>query len=385
MKYNRISADCHMDLCNLPPDLFVSEASEAFKTRVPHVVDAPDGKRWFDGDGIGYGLLNGCSVGGAPYVPGAHHRIDRMAETGLYEDGKKGIRRVSDPYLRLKEMEMDGVDAEVIFGPLSLMLQMKDPALIRESLYIYNSWLAQDFCKPFPDRQLGLGCVPLNDIDYAVKEIHRIAELGLVGIELPHSPDMVPLWHPHWEPVWQAISDVDLPMHFHTFPSVPGNIPAFDPEHRPARLFTMVSTFQVNLFPILAGIISSGALERYPNLRVAFGESGIGWLPYAMDRMDFEWDDQFKFGAMGQRLKTKPSEYLLRQCRFSFQYEQIGAKLVDLIGVETLMWGSDFPHGDGVWPDSVAVIEDQFKHLPAETTRKIVCDNAVEFYRLENA
>jgi len=385
MKYNRISADCHLDLCNLPPDIFVSAARAEFKSRVPHVRASDDGDRWFDGDGVGYGLVNGCSGGGSPYVKGAHHRIDRMAETGLYEDGKKGIRRVGDPHLRLKEMQRDGVDAEVIFGPLALMLQMKDPALLQESLYIYNSWLAQDFCVPYPDRQLGLGCVPLTDIDYAVKEIYRVAELGLAGIELPHTGDMVQLWHPQWEPVWKAIADVDLPMHFHTFPTVPANMPAMESEHRPAMLFTMVSTFQINLFSILAGIVSSGAFERYPNLRVAFGESGIGWLPYALDRMDFQWDDQYKFGAMGTRLKIKPSEYVQRHCRFSFQYEQIGSKMLDFIGIDTLMWGSDFPHGDGVWPDSTAIIEEQFKHIPADQTRKIVCDNAVDFYRLDNS
>jgi predicted TIM-barrel fold metal-dependent hydrolase len=350
---------------------------------VPHVEATEDGDRWFDGDRVTYGLVNGTSGGGAKHVPGAHHRIDRMAETGLYEDGKKGIRRVSDPHLRLKEMERDGVDAEVIFGPLALLLQMKDPAVMRETLRIYNDWMAKDFGAHYPDRQLGLACVPLDDIDYAVKEIHRVAKLGLPGIDLPHTPNMVPLWHPQWEPVWQAIAEVDLPMHFHTFPIV-GNFPPMGDEHRPARLFTIVSTFQVYLFSVLAGIISSGALERYPNLRVAFGESGIGWLPYAFDRMDFEWDDQFKFGAMGQRLKMKPSDYARRQCRFSFQYEKIGSKLVDLIGIETLMWGSDFPHGDGVWPDSGDAIEEQFGHLPAAQTRKIVCDNAVAFYRLSN-
>ncbi len=84
MKYNRISADCHLDLCCLPPDLFVSEASSEFKTRVPHVLDGPDGPYWIDGEGTGFGLVNGVSAMGAKYVKGYHHRDDMMAATGLY-------------------------------------------------------------------------------------------------------------------------------------------------------------------------------------------------------------------------------------------------------------------------------------------------------------
>ena len=115
-------------------------------------------------------------------------------------------------------------------------------------------------------------------------------------------------------------------------------------------------------------------------MRVAFAESGIGWIPYALDRMDFLWEDQASFRNIG--LKLKPSEYWRRQCRASFQYERVGSKMVDLVGVETLMWGSDFPHGDGVWPESDKYIKEQFAHLPAEQVKMITCDNAVKFYRL---
>jgi len=120
-------------------------------------------------------------------------------------------------------------------------------------------------------------------------------------------------------------------------------------------------------------------LERYPNLHVGFGESGIGWLPYALDRMDFEYEDRFR-----DLMKLKPSEYWRRQCRATFQYDRIGARLVEDIGVETLMWGSDYPHPDGVWPESSKYIDEQFAGLSPEVIHKITCENAGKFYGLIN-
>ena len=179
-----------------------------------------------------------------------------------------------------------------------------------------------------------------------------MAKLGLRGMELSCSWDMEPMWHPSWEPLWKAVNDVSLPLHFHTFPALPPSVLEKQTGlTRRAAFFTVVSAFQMNLVNILAAIIGAAVLERYPNVRIAFGESGIGWVPYALDRMDFEWEDRFT--DLG--LKMKPSDYWRRQCKATFQFDRIGTKLIDDMGVETLMWGSDYPHGDGVWPDSSQV------------------------------
>ena len=109
------------------------------------------------------------------------------------------------------------------------------------------------------------------------------------------------------------------------------------------------------------------------------GEAGIGWIPYTLDRMDYEYEDRFE-GRIP--LKMKPSEYWRRQCKATFQNDRIGGLLLDEMGVETVMWGSDYPHGDGVFPDSKEYIQRQFGHLPKDVQHKIVCGNAVEFYGL---
>ena len=378
MHYNRISADSHIDLPWLPPDLFTSNASAELKERMPHVVDGPDGPHWTSKSGFSYGLVCGVGPSGAKLVPGQNHRVDKMAEAGLYEDAKRGIRRVVDPDLRVKDAERDGVDAEVIFGILGAATRLGDREAAKEMFRIYNDWLA-DFCGHYPDRLLGLACLPYGDVEDAVAEVHRAAKLGLRGIELSCSWDMEPMWHPMWEPLWQAVSEVNLPLHFHTFPSQsPADRAKTPAGSQRAAMFTRVSGFQMNLVNILAGIIGAAVLERYPKLRISFGESGIGWIPYALERMDFEWEDRFR--DLG--LKMKPSDYWRRQCKATFQFDLVGLKLIDELGVETLMWGSDYPHTDGVWPESSKYITEQFREVRPDAVRKITCENAGKFYGL---
>src|SRR6185437_3952219 len=293
MNYNRISADCHLDLIWLPPDLFVSEAPSALKDRMPYVAEGPEGPRWVANNGATFGLAGGVGASGTKHIPGKQLRVDKMAETGLYEDGKKGIRRPTDPHLRLKDMERDGVQAEVIFGILGAATRLSDHEAAKEMLRIYNDWL-KDFCSHYPDRHIGLACLPYGDIDAAVKEIHRVAKMGIKGLELSCSWDMEPMWHPMWEPLWKAVNDVQLPLHFHTFPTLPpGTIEKHGVRVGRSVFFTVVSGFQMNLVNILAAVMSANVFERFPHVRIAFGESGCGWIPYALDRMDFEWEDRF--------------------------------------------------------------------------------------------
>jgi predicted TIM-barrel fold metal-dependent hydrolase len=201
MKYNRISADCHLDLPWMPPDLFTSLAPRELKDRMPYVVETDEGPKWTAKNGATFGFKNGVGPAGSKYVKGKHHRVDVMAETGLYEDGARDVRRVSDPHLRIKDLDRDHVDAEVIYGILGAASRLNDKDAANEMLRIYNDWL-KDFCSHYPDRHIGLACLPYGDIDAAVKEIYRVAKMGIRGLELSCSWDMEPMWHPMWEPLW---------------------------------------------------------------------------------------------------------------------------------------------------------------------------------------
>ena len=382
MRYQVISADCHLDLIWLPPDLFTANASQAMKDRMPYVTDGPDGRMWVTKRGAKFGLMNGMGSAGRKYIPGQIHRSDRMAAEGLFEDGRKGIRRLTDPTLRLKDQDRDGVQAEVLYGILGAGNRLNDPEAAIEMYQIYNAWLAE-FCKQAPDRFIGLASLTPFDLDAAVAEVRRAAKLGLKGLEFATSPDMVPLYDPQWEPLWQAVNEVALPMHFHTT----GGARTAPKDHLPFRAQRAASAcsitgFQLVTAQFLMAVIYGGVLERYPNIRIVLGESGIGWIPYILDRMDYEYEDQFHNDLA---LSMKPSDYWKRQCRATFQVDEVGVELLHRMGEETVMWGSDFPHPDGVWPDSQEYIRKQFGHLPERVRNKIVCENAMAFYGLSNA
>ena len=381
MKYDVISADCHIDLIWLPPDLFTSNASAEMRDRMPFVTDGARGKEWVTKTGASFGLVNGMGSAGRLYEPGKIHRADRMASEGVYEDGKNGIRRMTEPELRIKDQERDGVQAEVLYGILGASMRINDDEAAREMLRIYNDWLA-DFCSAHPDRFAGLACIPNDDIDAAVGEIERVARRGAVrGIEISRRHDMARLWDPWWEPVWDAAAASGLPLHFHTIGG--GNRPDLSklaPKTALAARAAGITNFQMVMSDVLLSMIFSGVLERHPTLKVVIGEAGIGWIPYVINRMDAEWEDQFK----ELDLKMPPSGYWRRQCYATYQTDPIGTKLVDDIGEDNIMWASDFPHPDGIWPDSQEYIERELGHLPAATRKKIVCDNAARLYRFVN-
>ncbi len=180
MQYRRISADCHLDMIWLPPDLFTSEAPRALKEKMPFVADQPDGtKRWVSHDGADFGMAGGVGASGTPFVPGKQLRVDKMAEAGLYDDfTKKGHRRPGDPHLRVKELDRDGVDAEVIYGILAACAKIQDREAANEVLRIYNNFM-NNFCSHYPTREIGLACLPYSDIDAAAAEVHRVAKLGM--------------------------------------------------------------------------------------------------------------------------------------------------------------------------------------------------------------
>ena len=187
MRYERISADCHVDLCWLPPDLFTTNASPALRDRMPYVTDGPKGRMWTTKSGANLGMMNGMGSAGRQYIPGKIHRADRMAATGLYDDGQRGIRRLTDPDLRVKDQDRDGVQAEVLYGVLGATGRLNDPEAAVEVMRVYNEWLA-DFCSAQPGRFAGLASIPNNPIDAAIAEVERVAKRGGCAVSTSPTP-----------------------------------------------------------------------------------------------------------------------------------------------------------------------------------------------------
>ena len=373
--YPIISADGHIDLPCLPAQLFVENAPAKLRDRMPHVVETERGREWHDHRGESLGLAGGMGSAGRRYEPGQIHRADRMAETGLYEDQARGVMRTALPELRIKDQERDGVSGEVIYGILGAAARLQDDELAAAVVRIYNDFAAE-FSAAGAGRFAMIGCMPAASPEATADEIRRCAALGLKGAELPLSPNMRPFWREEWEPVWAASAETGLPIHVHTIGGNRDTTWVTERKHYLPWLATFLTGFQLEMASIVAAIIFGGALERHPELRVVIGESGLGWLPYVLERMDFEWEDQFQ----NLELEQPPSAYWQRQMYATFQFDETGIALLDRLGENTVMWGSDFPHPDGIWPDSLEHIERQLGGLEAATQRKLVCDNAAGLY-----
>ena len=407
MKYEMISADCHLDLCWLPPDLFTARASAGLKDRMPYTKEGPRGPVWVTNRGASLGMACGMGSAGREYIPGRIHRSDRMASTGLYEDGKRGIRRITDPDLRLRDQDRDGVQAEVLYGVLGTTGRMNDPEAAVEVLRIYNEWLA-DFCSTHPERYAGLASIPNHPLEAAISEVERVVKRGaLRGLDIANSSDLKPLWDPYWNPLWDVIDGCGLPLHFHT-------VGGYTPEHirkvimigsDPTRanapdapkvdlpvarsaFASNITQFQMNMSNILTSMIFSGVFERYPRLKVFFAETRLGWVPFWLEHMDLWYKRHLNWAEemLGFKpLKELPATYVRENIYFTVQYERVAVEMRHHVGVDHIMFATDFPHIENEWPNSRPIIDEIYENVPADEKYKMWAGNAVKYFKLDAA
>ena len=392
-----ISGDSHIDLPWLPPELFVENAVARVKDRMPHVLDGPSGQYWTIAggwQGVGmpltqqqhFMLVNGIGIFGVKYRPGHSHRTDRISSEGVFADGQKGIRRITDPDMRAKDQDRDGVRGEVIFGLTGIERFYADNEAVAEIYRIYNEWLS-DFCRRHPNRHIGLACVLLSDVEAAVRQVKEAARMGLKGILVYPHPNptggagRLPLWHEALEPIWAAAADGNLHIHIHsTGPDL--QLPPREASvlnHNRAR-GVFASSFQLSSAAQLPAMIFSGVFERYPNLKLVLGEFGAGWIPYMVDMMDKVSSNRNLGRDCG--LKKAPSEYYREHVMAVIIDEPLVGSLLTSLGEDNLMFGTDFPHIDGTWPDSHAEFEKHYGTLKQDVKEKLAWRNAARVYGL---
>jgi len=375
-----ISADGHIDLPLLPHDLFVDYAPAAMRDRMPRVIEREGAQVWVDADDRQLATVGGTGHVGSVYVEGQSARFDRMNETGFWDDCARGVTHPTDPALRIAAQDRDGIAGEVLYGVLGVADSIPDPEVSAGVMRAYNDWLA-DFCAHDPARLVGVACLPSKNPAAAADEIRRCVDNGLRAVEVALTHDLLPLWRQEFSPIWQAADECEAIVHLHTIG------PPIDPRHastareRASWLGAWLTVFQLRMIERVAELIFGGVLHAHPQMRVVLGESGIGWLPYVLERMDDEWHERFTH----LELTMPPSGYWQRQMFATFQNDEAGLLLADRIGVHTLMWGNDFPHGDGVWPDSLAVIDKQFAHVPDAIRRAVTFENAARLYGFPRA
>ena len=287
-----------------------------------------------------------------------------------------------DPKARIKEMEMDGVSAEVLYPTLGLDLFGLDAAAMQEACFrVYNDWLIE-YCQAAPDRLVGIPAVSVYDIDHGVQELQRCHKSGLKGAmiwQAPH-PDL-PFHSKHYDRFWAAAQELGAPVSLHI---LSGHGYHKNKEQREGVEHTRGS---VNLKLLVVAnalfdFIFYGMLERFPGLKLVTVENEIGWLPFMLQQWDYHYrKNRSKYPAP---IKENPSEYFQRQVYATFFNDTVGGRNLEWWGDEHCMWSNDFPHPNSTWPNSHKVIQRDLGHLPAEKRAKILCANAAKLYNLES-
>ncbi len=377
MQYRIISADDHIDMQWLPKDLWHKRVPAQWRERAPKVVDTADGPYWVCGDDRWDPW--GGRQGAAGAMGGRRLALERG---GVLEHG---ILRPTTTRLRLADMDRDGIDASVMYGPIVPLL-IKDPELRRVCYRAYNDWLAE-FCATAPQRLVGAGLIPIDDPKSAAAEVRYLKQIQLrTGMLLAARVDL-PLWDEAWEPFWQAAAETEIPIGFHLGGGLRTIVSSGPKATDAGNMGVRVSCATLQMDEPLAAVIFSGTLERNPALKIVLAETGIGWLPYMLERMDdtyqkfLDAEDYWRKHG-GLRLILPPSAYFRRQVWATFQTDHAGLRLVDVLGEDRVMWASDYPHADSTWPESQEAIEANFKDVAPQTRRRIVCDNARELYGL---
>jgi len=369
-EYKLISADDHVQE---PPDTWEKRVPAKFRDRAPRVVRTKRGDAW---------LIEGQMQSLGMEVQAGKKFEDYKAAGETYDTIRKGS---FDPVERLKDMDIDGVDAQVLYSNTGTfrLLNIADVELQAACMRAYNDFLSE-FCSTDPHRLAGIGMVTADDMEEARREAERIAKLpGLRGLILPLYPRTEPLNSNFYDPLWAAAQDLELPVHVHVAvgdPRLSKFLGQDNPRVQGAYPAAMCDNF-MGTYEALSKVIFSGMLERFPRLKFVLVESRIGWLPFFLERSDDVYK-RHRFWS-GLQLKETPSFYFHRQVLATFIDDRVGIENRRRIGVENIMWSSDYPHTDTTWPNSREYIDRNFEGVGEEDRHQIVAGNAARLYHLE--
>jgi len=371
-----ISADDHIDLRWLPKDLWTARLPARLREHGPRVVESERGAYWtWEGQSFSpHGYYTAAQGSGAMWA------IERG---GVMREGEL---RPTTAELRLTDMDRDGADASIMYGPTDPMA-IGDPELRRCCYEAYNDWLAE-FCAAKPERLIGVAQLSMEDPVVARGELDRLAKRGgLRHVNILASRANPPIYDEAWEPFWELAEDLAIPIGFHLAVLVKKT--RLDAEDRSATnpMIAVASRFAkeppgIQLLEPITGLIFAGVLDRHPGVKIVMAEAGLAWIPSMIQGLDI-W---YQRTRDGRRLTGEgpislpellPSEYFHRQIWISFVDDPLGVKMVgSVLDADKVMFGSDYPHPASTWPYSQKVIKETMQDLSPDVRQKIVGDNA---------
>jgi predicted TIM-barrel fold metal-dependent hydrolase len=375
-QYRFISADDHIDLRWLPKDLWTERLPAKLRARGPRVVDNDKGAFWtWEGQTFSpHGYYTAAQGSGAMWA------IERG---GVMREGEL---RPTTAGLRLTDMDRDGADVSVMYGPTDPM-PIADGQLRRSCYEAYNDWL-NEFCQAKPERLIGVAQLSMEDPLCARDELARLSKRGGVRhVNILASRATPPVYDEAWEPFWALAEEVAIPIGFHLAVLVK-KTRLVETDSPPANLVVSVASRYaqeppgMQLLEPLTGLIFAGVLDRHPRVKIVMAEAGLAWVPSMIQGLDIWYqrtrDGRRLTGEGSIKLpKLLPSEYFHRQIWISFVDDPLGVKMVgSVLDTDKVMFGSDYPHPASTWPNSQQVIAEQWQGIAPEVRQKITRDNA---------
>jgi len=376
-----ISADSHIIE---PPDLWTRWLTPEFVPRAPKLVkDEEGGDAWLYNDGGAPAPL------GLVTVTRGRPREELRWSGARYQTINQGN---FDGSARVKEMLEDGVVAEVIYSPQRTMRHFMlgtEGDFQLAGIRAYNDWLAKDFCAKAPDRLVGIAQMPSVGVDAAITEMKRAKGMGLRGVLLSAWPSGNLNLTEADDPFFAEAERLGIPISIHCGlaarakvapkPKTPMEEKAARGEGTGGRQVSALSGAGLETMPLIMGeIILTGVHDRFPKLKFVSVESGIGWVPYYAEQMDDRYDRNKYWAKI--KLQHQPSEYVRSNWMFTFIIDKYGVKNRHAVGLETLMWSTDYPHHGCDWPHSQRVVAEMFEGVPAPERRAITYGNAARLY-----
>jgi predicted TIM-barrel fold metal-dependent hydrolase len=365
-QYTVVSADSHVIE---PHDLWQRRVPAAVAEHAPKLQADEDSDRIvMDGKVLTTaGLLAGCARGDEDV------RWEGRWDVDVFRGGY-------DPKVRLDDLARDGVDAEVLFPTIGMLLYPIGDVDLQWTLFkAYNDWLAEEFCAYAPDRFKGIAMINHEDIDKAIAESRRAKEMGHVGVMVPlFAGEDNPYHGRPLDRLWAELCELELPVNLHTATTRDSNTDWT----KGTPTDNILNTYQVQ--HVLMDMILSGLFDRFPELKIVSAENDVGWAGSMLERADYYWtrNRNFKLLEEGEILcKELPSHYFHQNVRVTFMRDHTGVLAREIIGEHTMMWGNDFPHHVSTWPHSKAVLDEHFVGVPDDVRDLITCTNARDLYQ----
>jgi predicted TIM-barrel fold metal-dependent hydrolase len=366
-----LSSDSHVFE---PPDLWTTRIDAAYRDRAPRMrrVDGVDQLVIEDGRFLsGIGLIS--NAGARFEAP------ETISGSGRFEDVHQGGY---DPDQHLRDMRLDGIAGEVLYPSQGLFyFKVPDPGLTSAIFRAYNDWLAE-FCSADPARLKGIAMVNLDDVAEGVRELERAARLGFAGAMIAEYPLEDRRYdQPEYEPLWAAAEALEMPLSLHTATRRQGKIRGAG--ERTLRDASSRSTKAFYPALSLCDMIFSGVFERHPRLTLAIVEFELSWAPHILASMDYTYRERHEEAIHRFKGDMRPSDFFHRNVVLSFQEDAVGIRLRDTIGVDNMMWGSDYPHSESTFPRSRQILAEILAGVPEDEQARIVGGNTARVYRFD--